>query len=151
MASTNEDVTVLATAGLDGRRLLVLRLLPDRGTIELGWWTRDEAGVTTQPPVLEIAAEAPELSALVSLCEQARAAGRDSLGDGEPISTTRLSDGSELAAISACDQVTLVRRPERDDRIELSRKALDLLLTEMLPAANAKLANLGFGMVQQQK
>jgi hypothetical protein len=151
MASTNEDVTVLATVGLDDGRLLVLRLLPDRGTIELGWWTRDEAGVTAQPPVLEIAAEATELSALVSLCEQARATGRDRLRDGGPMATMRLSDGSELAAISAGDQVTLVRRPERDDRIELSAEALDRLVTDMLPAANTKLATLGFGMVQQQK
>ena len=39
MASTNEDVVVLATAPMDdGQQLLVLRHLPDRGTIEVGWW-----------------------------------------------------------------------------------------------------------------
>ena len=34
MASTNEDVTVLATAPLGDDRLLILRHLPDRGTVE---------------------------------------------------------------------------------------------------------------------
>ena len=40
MARTNEDVVVLATARLDDGRLLVVRHLPDRGTVELGWWGR---------------------------------------------------------------------------------------------------------------
>jgi hypothetical protein len=36
MASTNEDVVVLATARLNDGRLLVVRQLPDRGTVEFG-------------------------------------------------------------------------------------------------------------------
>ena len=44
MASTNEDVVVLATAPLDNGRLLIIRHLPDRGTIEIGWWEREESG-----------------------------------------------------------------------------------------------------------
>jgi hypothetical protein len=45
MASTNEDMVVLATAPLDdGRQLLVMRHLPDRGTVEIGWWGREESG-----------------------------------------------------------------------------------------------------------
>ena len=49
MASTNEDVVVLATAPMDeGQQLLVLRHLPDRGTIEVGWWVR-ESGADAPP------------------------------------------------------------------------------------------------------
>ena len=71
MASTNEDVVVLATAPLaDGRRLLVVRQLPDRGTVEIGWWDREESGaVAPGPSVLELAAEAVEVSAVMKLCE----------------------------------------------------------------------------------
>ena len=58
MARTNEDVVVLATARLDDRRLLVVRHLPDWGTVELGWWSRDENGTAVPAPaVLELAAE----------------------------------------------------------------------------------------------
>ena len=58
--ATNEDLVVLATAALsDGCRLLVLRHLPDRGTIEIGWWNREESGaLAPEPSVLELAAEA---------------------------------------------------------------------------------------------
>jgi hypothetical protein len=150
MASTNEDVTALATARLDDGRLLALRLLPDRGTIEIGWWTRDETGIAAQPPTLEIAAEAPELSALVGLCEQVRATEWRVMGDGNSIATASLADGAELVAIRSGEQVTLVRRPERDDLIVVSPAALDLLTVDLLPAATAKLAALGFGMVQQE-
>jgi hypothetical protein len=150
MASAHEDVTVLASAAVDDGRLLVLRLLPDRGTIEIGWWRRDEAGVTAQAPGLEIAAEAPELSALIRLCELVRAAGWQTMRDGDRIATSNLTDGSELAAFRSGDQVTLVRRPERDDRIELPAAALELLSLDLLPAAAAKLDAVGFGMVQQQ-
>ena len=61
MASTNEDVTVLATAPLGDDRLLILRHLPDRGTVEIGWWAREEGGaILPGPSVLELAAEAVE-------------------------------------------------------------------------------------------
>jgi hypothetical protein len=150
MASTNEDVTVLATARLDDGRLLVLRLLPDRGTIEIGWWARDATGIKAQPPVLEIAAVAPELSALVRLCEQVRATEWRAMDDGSRIATTSLADGTALAAVRSGEQVTLMRRPERDDLIVVPPAALDLLTDDMLPAATAKLTALGFGMVQQE-
>jgi hypothetical protein len=69
MASTNEDVVVLATARHDNGRLLVVRHLPDRGTIELGWWVPDENGtVTPEPSVLELAAETVEVGAVAQLC-----------------------------------------------------------------------------------
>ena len=76
MASTNEDAVTLATArGGDGR-LLMLRHLPDRGTIEVGWWGRDAGGAVAQvPPMLELAAEAAEVEAFARLCERAAATG----------------------------------------------------------------------------
>ena len=76
MASTNEDVVVLATARLDDGRLLVVRHLPDRGTVELGWWVRDENGtVAPGSSVLELAAEAVEVDAVAQLCAELAGAG----------------------------------------------------------------------------
>ena len=143
MASTNEDVVVLASARQDDGRVLLMRHLPDRGTIELGWWQQDAGAVTAQLPVLELAAEAEELAALEQLCRQA--AGQ---GDGEIAGTGPLSDGAELAAQCSGEEVVLIRRPDRDDRIVLSRPLLQTLLTTMLPAAREKLATLGFGLPQ---
>src|SRR3954468_12192492 len=91
MASTNEDVAVLAIAPLgDGRRLLVVRHLPDRGTIEIGWWNREESGaVAPEPSVLELAAEAVEVSAVGQLCERLLAgAWWDAAGNGEALAKT---------------------------------------------------------------
>src|SRR5215208_409389 len=91
MASTNEDVVVLATAPLgDGRRLLVVRHLPDRGTVEIGWWDREESGaVAPGLSVLELAAEAVEVAAVGQLCEWLLAdAGWDTTGEGEALATT---------------------------------------------------------------
>jgi len=46
MASTNEDVVVLATApSPDGEQLLILRHLPDRGTVEIGWWAQESGAM----------------------------------------------------------------------------------------------------------
>src|SRR4051812_3509193 len=86
MASTNEDVVVLATAALeDGRRLLVVRHLPDRGTVEIGWWDREESGgVAPRPPVLELVAEAVEGNAVAELCER--------LAGAECVSAARAQD-----------------------------------------------------------
>src|SRR3954467_14936140 len=85
MASTNEDMIVLATAPLgDDRRLLVVRHLPDRGTVEIGWWDREERGVVAPgPSVLELAAEAVEVAAVGQLCNrlQAAAAGWDAIAE----------------------------------------------------------------------
>jgi len=75
MASTNEDVVVLASARQDDGRVLLMRHLPDRGTIELGWWQQDAGAVMAQLPVLELAAEADELAALEQLCRQAAGQG----------------------------------------------------------------------------
>jgi hypothetical protein len=149
MASTNEDAVVLATARLD-KRLLVMRHLPDRGAIELAWWCQDDAGATEHSQALEIAAEAVEESALVRLCKQVLDAVWDTSGDRAVIAVELLADGAELVALRAGDAVQLARRPERDDRILLSRPALQLLVAEMLPAATRKLETLGFGMSQQQ-
>ena len=71
MASTNEDVVVLATAPFGADQLLITRHLPDRGTIEIGWWEREESGsIVPGPAVLELAAEAVELGAVARLCEE---------------------------------------------------------------------------------
>lgn len=45
-----------------------MRHLPDRGTVEIGRWVRDEDGAVEQgPPVPELAAEALEVGAAARL------------------------------------------------------------------------------------
>src|SRR5215212_3717673 len=86
MAGTNEDVVVLVIAPLDdSRRLLVVRHLPDRGTVEIGWWDREESSaVAPGLSMLELAAEAVEVTADAQLCERLRAtAGWDATAEGE--------------------------------------------------------------------
>src|SRR3954453_16903008 len=130
MASTNEDVVVLATAALeDGRRLLVVRHLPDRGTVEIGWWDREESGgVGPRPPVLELVAEAVEVNAVARLCERLAGAEWDAAREGETLAETPpLADGAEVAAVRSGNGVLLVRRPEGGSLVLPSRAALDLL------------------------
>ena len=89
MASTNEDVVVLATAPLGNGRLLIMRHLPDRGTIEIGWWEREESGsIAPGPAVLELAAEAVELGAVARLCEELAGTRWDAAGEGEKLAET---------------------------------------------------------------
>src|SRR3954469_5177747 len=100
MASTNEDVVVLATAPLDdGRRLLVVRHLPDRGTVEIGWWDREGSGGAVAPgaSVLELEAEAIEVGAVARLCEGLlTGAGWDAAGEGEALAETpSFADGAQ--------------------------------------------------------
>jgi hypothetical protein len=149
MASTKEGAVVLTTAKLD-KRLLVMRHLPDRGTIELAWWCQDDVGSTEHSRTLEIAAEAVEVSALAKLCKQVLDEAWDTIGNRAVIAVEPLTDGAELVALRAGDAVQLSRRSERDDRILLSPAVLQLLVAEMLPAATRKLELLGFGMPQQQ-
>ena len=152
MASTNEDVVVLATAALDDdRRLLVVRHLPDRGTVEIGWWNREESGaVAPELSVLELAAEAVEVSAVIQLCERLLAGrGWDTAGAGEVLAETpALTDGAVVAAVRFEDGVLLTRRPEGGNLVLPSRAALGRL-TEIFPAARQKLETLGFGLMQQ--
>src|SRR3954451_22545307 len=78
MASTNEDAVLLATRPSDDGRLLIMRHLPDRGTIEIGWGARGEDGGGGRgAPLLELAAEAVEVSAVARLCEWLVGAGWD--------------------------------------------------------------------------
>jgi hypothetical protein len=72
MTSTNEDVVVLTIEPLDDpRRLLVVRHLSDRGTVEIGWWDREESSaVAPGLSMLELAAEAVEVTAVAQLCER---------------------------------------------------------------------------------
>ena len=153
MASTNEDVVVLATAPLDdGRRLLVVRHLPDRGTVEIGWWEREGSGgaVAPGPSVLELAAEAVEVGAVARLCEGLLAgAGSDAAGEGAALAETpAFADGAQVAAVRSGNGVLLVRRPEGGNLVLPTRAALGLL-TGIFPAALQKLEALGFGLVQQ--
>lgn len=152
MATTNEDVLVLATGRPGGEGpLLVIRHLPDRGTIEVGWWGQRDGAPAAEPPVLEFAAEATELDAFERLCGQAAATGRDGAGEGMELAATDSSaDGTRILAVRSGDGVALVRHPGgRDDRVLLTRDALALLVAELLPAAREKLATLGFGLPQQ--
>src|SRR3954468_1462008 len=147
MASTNEDAVLLATRPSDDARLLIMRHLPDRGTIEIGWWARDENGAVVQgPPVLELAAEA---GAVARLCEWLVGAGWDAAGEGEAIAETAPSaDGAQVVAVRSGSGLMLVRRPEGGELVLPSRAALDLI-TGAFPAALQKLEALGFGLVQQ--
>jgi hypothetical protein len=150
MARTNEDVVVLATARLDDGRLLVVRQLPDRGTVELGWWVRDENGAMAPgPSVLEPAAEAVEVDAVAQLCAGLADAGWATAEEGQTVAATEpAADGARVVAVRAGDGLRLVRQPERGDLALPSPAALELL-AGTFPAARQKLAALGFGLVQQ--
>src|SRR5437868_849056 len=153
MASTNEDAVALATARFDDGRLLIMRHLPDRGTIEIGWWRRDEAGAVSQvPPSLELAAEAAEVEAFARLCERALATRWDAVGNGEEIAAAGpFADGARLILLRSGDEVALIRPPEGDDLVLVPRAALERLVTETLPSAVRKLVVLGFGLPQQEE
>ena len=105
MARTNEDVVVLATARLDDGRLLVVRHLPDRGTVELGWWVRDENGtVAPGPSVLELAAEAVEVDAVARLCTGLADEGWATAEEGRTVAATPpAADGAQVVAVRAGD------------------------------------------------
>jgi hypothetical protein len=86
MTSTNGDVVVLAIEPLDDpQRLLVVRHLPDRGTVEIGWWDREESSaVAPGLSMLELAAEAVEVTAVAQLCERMQAtAGWDATAEAK--------------------------------------------------------------------
>jgi hypothetical protein len=148
MATTNEDAAILASARLDDGRMLVLRHLPDRGTIEVGFWGKDAGAIVLQPPALEIAAEAAELDALASLC------GRAPSGEGgegaELAAAGPFADGARLLATRSGDGVALARPPEPDNSLTLSGAALRTL-ADLLPDARARAEHLGFGLVQQDE
>jgi hypothetical protein len=124
----------------------MLRHLPDRGTIELGWWSDDPADTADQPDAFEIAAEAVEFDAFERLLQQAMAASPGTIG---PIAEVRLVDGAVLLATASNDDIKLSRQPERDDFIVIPCAAIETIATTMLPAARNKLEKLGFGLVQQ--
>ena len=150
MASTNEDAVTLATARLGDGRVLMLRHLPDRGTVEVGWWGRDGDGAVTQlPPALELAAEAAEVEAFARLCERAAATGWDSVRDGGEIAAAGpFADGARLVVTRSGDEVAFARRPEAGNLVRVPRATLERLVAETLPAALGKLVTLGFGLPQ---
>jgi len=148
MASTNEDAVVLASIRHDGR-LLILRHLPDRGTVELGWWTRDEVGSPVHEDAMELAAEAIEVDAFLALCRQAQAGLSNAPADGAVLAGSgRLADGAELVARRVAGAVLLERTADEVSRIALPADTLDRLV-EPLPVAREKLGLLGFGLPQQ--
>jgi hypothetical protein len=150
MARTNEDVVVLATARRDDGRLLILRHLPDRGTVELGWWVPDENGtVVPAPSVLELAAEAAEVDAVARLGAELAEAGWATAEAGRTVAAMPpAADGAQVVAVRIEDGVRLVRQPEGGELALPSQAALDLLVATF-PAARRKLEALGFGLVQQ--
>jgi hypothetical protein len=150
MARTNEDVVVLATARRDDGQLLVVRHLPDRGTVELGWWGPDENGaIAPGPSVLELAAEAVEVDAVARLCAGLADAGWATAEEGRTVAATPpTADGAEVVAVRAGSGLRLVRRPE-GGALALSSPAALALLAATFPAARRKLEALGFGLVQQ--
>jgi hypothetical protein len=149
MASTNEDVTVLATAPLGDDRLLILRHLPDRGTVEVGWWAREEGGaILPGPSVLELAAEAVELGAVARLCEELAGTGWDTAGAGKSLAATPpFADGARVAAVRSGNGIMLVRHPDGGNLVLPSPAALSLLVG-LFPIALQQLGTLGFGLVQ---
>jgi hypothetical protein len=150
MASTNEDVVVLATAPFGDDRLLIMRHLPDRGTVEIGWWEREESGsITPGPAVLELAAEAVELGAVVRLCEELAGARWEAAGEDEKIAETHpFTDNAHVTAVRSGDGVMLIRHPEGGN-LALSPAALGLLVG-LFPIALQQLGTLGLGLMQQE-
>ena len=149
MARTNEDAVVLATARCDDGRLLIVRHLPDRGTVEIAWWQRDDAGTLEQQQTLELAAEAVEIDAFARLCDQLLKAERSAADNGKELLTGGpLPDGAELKAIASGTGWLLVRQPDPGNCLELSAACLGLLVAKLQEARQA-LETLGFGLPQQ--
>ena len=143
-------MVVPGTARCHDGRLLVVRHLPDRGTVELGWWVRDENGTMAPgPSVLELAAEAVEVDAVARLCAGLADAGWATVEEGQTVAATPpTANGAQVVAVRAGSGLRLVRQPEGGALALPSQAALDLL-AGTFPAARQKLAALGFGLKQQ--
>lgn len=141
----------MATAPLDADRLLIMRHLPDRGTVEIGWWKREESGtIAPGTAVLELAAEAVELGAVARLCEELAGARWDAAGEGERLAETPVfTDGARVAALGAGNGVMLVRHPEGSELDLPSPATLDLLVG-LFPVGLQQLGMLGLGLIQQE-
>lgn len=149
MATTNEDAAVLATMRSDDGRLLVVRHLPDRGTIEIAWWQRDKTGAVEQLQALELAAEEIEVNAFAGLCNALLRLQWHAADTGKEVAAAiPLPDGAELKAVSSAEGWILVRQSDPASRLELSPSSLDLLVSK-LPEARQALETLGFGLPQQ--
>ena len=152
MATTNEDVTVLTSSRDAGGRMLMVRHLPDRGTIELGWWTIEDGAPVSKPPVLEIAAERVEFQALRSLIYGLIDIDLSGRGPGEQLAATQAgADGSRLVASVGEAGVRLQRQPDLGDAVELPAAFLRTLSAEILPRAAERLDELGFGLAQHRQ
>ena len=83
-------MAVLATARHEDGRLLVVRHLPDRGTVAVGWWGPDENGaVAPGPSGLELVAEAVGVDAVARLGPGLAAAGWAPAEEGRTVAVTR--------------------------------------------------------------
>ena len=152
MASTNEDVTILASGRDAGGRMLMVRHLPDRGTIELGWWSIEDGAPVPKPPVLEIAAERVEFQALRSLIDGLADSDIAGRGPGEELAATpAVEGGARLVASVGQGGVRLQRQPDLGDAVELPVEFLQNLSQELLPRAAERLDELGFGLAQHQQ
>jgi hypothetical protein len=136
MASPNQDVVVLVTARLDDGRLLVVRHLPDRGTVAVGWWGPDENGaVAPGPSGLELVAEAVGVDAVARLGPGLAAAGWAPAEEGRTVAVTpSATDGAKVLAVRAGDGLRLVRQPEGGN-LTLPFPATLALLAATFPAA----------------
>ena len=149
MATTNEDAAVLATVRSDDGRLLVVRHLPDRGTVEIAWWQKDETGAVEQLQALELAAEEIEVNAFAGLCNALLRIQWHATDKGKEVAAAGpLPDGTEIKAVSSAEGWVLVRQPDPASRLELSPSSLGLLVSK-LPEARQTLETLGFGLPQQ--
>jgi hypothetical protein len=151
MASTNEDAVVLATSHEGDAERLVIRHLPDRGTVEIGWWNREPASgaITPGAAPLELAAEAAEIHAFARLCRDIPATAWTGGAEGDELARTPPdAEGIHLAARRAATGLALTRHPEGGTLPLPSAEAL-ALLNATLPPALEKLETLGFGLIQQ--
>ena len=135
MASTNEDMVVLATAHAEnGKQLLVLRHLPDRGTVEIGWWDRESGAVAPPAAAFELAAEAVEIDAVMRLCDSLLAVSSwEEAGQGETVAKTAPdADGARIVAVRSGLGLRLVRQPDGGELVLPSRTALGLLVDDAM-------------------
>ena len=150
MASTNEDVVVLATARLDAGRLLVMRHLPDRGTVEIGWWGRTRTAWWHRGHPCSSSRPRPSRWTRSPGCAPAwpaQAGPRPRRAGWSP----RLNPLPMASRSWPCAPGTACGwsgSPKGGD-LALPSPAALALLAVAFPAARRKLAALGFGLVQQ--
>ena len=150
MASTNEDVVVLATAPFGADQLLITRHLPDRGRSRSAGGSGRRAARSSPGP------QYSSLRLKRSSSAPLRVYARSWLApDGMQPARARASpspvftDGAHVAAVRSGNGVMLVRHPEGGSLILASPAALGLLIG-LFPIVLQQLGTLGFGLIQQK-